>query len=150
MNTPNLNTLSVEDLISSLKCHEIGLNEQEHVRKPKSIALKSKRKSSQGLKGNGSEDESPTRYSNDDPAVVQEMAMRSSHIFFASIWFACVWVLWKERNYRILKNIASDTSVLIEKVKLNSFLWVKSKQVSFPFSFHDWWKHPLLCMGVHL
>ena len=30
----DLNTLSVEDLISSLKCHEIGLNEQELVRKP--------------------------------------------------------------------------------------------------------------------
>ena len=30
----DLNTLSVEDLISSLKCHKIGLNEQEPVRNP--------------------------------------------------------------------------------------------------------------------
>ena len=37
----DLNTLSVEDLISSLKCHEIGLNEHEPIKKPKSIALKS-------------------------------------------------------------------------------------------------------------
>ena len=35
----DLNTLSVEDLISSLKCHEIGLNEHEPVKKPKSIAF---------------------------------------------------------------------------------------------------------------
>jgi len=48
----DLNTLSHKDLISSLKCHEIGLNEQEHVRKPKSIALKSKRKTSKALKKN--------------------------------------------------------------------------------------------------
>ena len=41
----DLNTLSVEDLISSLKCHEIGLNEHEPVKKPKSIALKSRGKS---------------------------------------------------------------------------------------------------------
>jgi len=36
----DLNTLSVEDLINSLKCHEIGLNEQEPIKKHKSIALK--------------------------------------------------------------------------------------------------------------
>jgi len=46
----DLNTLSVEDLISYLKCHEIGLNEHEPARKPKPIALKSKGKSSQALK----------------------------------------------------------------------------------------------------
>jgi len=36
----DLNALSVEDFISSLKCHEIGLNEHEPIKKPKSIALK--------------------------------------------------------------------------------------------------------------
>jgi len=30
----NLNTLSVEDLISSLKCHEIGLNEHKPIKNP--------------------------------------------------------------------------------------------------------------------
>ena len=42
----DLNTLSVEDLISSLKCHEIGLNEHDPINKPKSIALMSRGKSS--------------------------------------------------------------------------------------------------------
>ena len=46
----DLNTLSVEDLISSLKCHEIGLNEHEFFRKTKTIALNSKGKTSQALK----------------------------------------------------------------------------------------------------
>ena len=35
----DLNTLSVEDLVSSLKVHEIGLNEHEPAKKVKSIAL---------------------------------------------------------------------------------------------------------------
>ena len=35
----DLNTLSVEDLISSLKCYEIGLNEQEPIKKHKSICI---------------------------------------------------------------------------------------------------------------
>jgi len=39
-----LNTLNIEDLISSLKCHELELNEDEPVKKSKSITLKSKGK----------------------------------------------------------------------------------------------------------
>lgn len=75
----DLNTLSLEDLISSLKCHDIGLNEQEPVRKPKSIALKSKGKSSKVLKANESEDESPTAGSEEDPEV-EEMVMLSKRL----------------------------------------------------------------------
>lgn len=59
-----------------------------------------------------------------------------------------VWLLWKERNHRIFKNLASDPRVRIDKVKLNSFLWLKTNQVLFNYSYYDWWKHPLLCMGV--
>jgi len=76
----DLNTLSVEDLISSLKCHEIGLNEQEPVRKPKTIALKSKGKSSQAFKVNESEDESPAGDSNEDHVVAREMDMLSNRL----------------------------------------------------------------------
>jgi len=46
----DLNTLSVEDLVSSLKVHEIGLNEHEPAKKVKSIPLPSKGKSSKALK----------------------------------------------------------------------------------------------------
>ena len=73
---------------------------------------------------------------------------RGTHSFFKVIWFACVWVIWKERNNCILKNLVSTLMVLIEKVKLLSFLWLKAKQASFIYCYHDWWKHPLPCMGV--
>jgi hypothetical protein len=76
----DINTLSVENLISSLKCHDIGPNEQEPVRKPKTAALKSKRKSSQALKANEYEDESPARDSDEDHVVVQEMAKLSNRL----------------------------------------------------------------------
>jgi len=52
----DLNTLSVEDLVSSLKVHEIGLNEHEPAMKFKSIALPSRGKSSKALKVVESED----------------------------------------------------------------------------------------------
>ena len=71
----DLKTLSVEDLISSLNCHEIGLNEYEPIKKPKSIALKSRGKSSNALKALESEEESTSRDSNEDPEIVQKMAM---------------------------------------------------------------------------
>jgi len=55
----DLNTLSVEDLISSLTVHEISLNEHEPAKKSRSIALPSKGKSSKALKVVDSEEESP-------------------------------------------------------------------------------------------
>lgn len=46
---------------------------------------------------------------------------RSSHSFFKLICLALVWVIWKERNNHIFKNVASDPGNLVDKVKLNSF-----------------------------
>jgi len=74
---------------------------------------------------------------------------RVTHLFLRIIWFAFVWVFWKERNNHVFKNAASNPSILLEKVKLNSYLWLKSKQVSFSNNYHDTWKHPLFCMGIH-
>jgi len=69
----DLNTLSVEDRVSSLKVHEIGLNEHEPAKKVKSIALPSRGKSSKALKVVESEDESPDGDSDEDPT--EKMAM---------------------------------------------------------------------------
>jgi hypothetical protein len=75
---------------------------------------------------------------------------RFTHTYLKLIWFASVWVLWKEMNYHVFQNTVSNPSVLVEQVKLNFFLWLKSKQVTFSYSYHDWWTNPLLCMRVHL
>jgi len=74
----DLNTLSVKDLVSSLKVHEINLNENEPAKKSKSIALSSKGKSSKALKVIESEEESPDGDSDEDPA--QMMAMLSNRL----------------------------------------------------------------------
>jgi len=73
---------------------------------------------------------------------------RGTHSFFKVIWFACVWVIWKERNNRIFKDLVSPPVVLLEKVKLLSFVWLKANHASFNYSFHDWWRYPIPCMGV--
>ena len=63
------------DLISSLKCHEIGLNEHESIKKPKSIALKSRGKSSKALKALESEEESTSGDSSEDGNALQQTAI---------------------------------------------------------------------------
>jgi len=74
----DLNTLSVKDLVSSLKVHEISLNEDEPVKKSKSIALPSKGKSSKALKVIESQEESPNGDSDEDHAEM--MAMLSNRL----------------------------------------------------------------------
>jgi len=64
----DLNTMSVEDLVSSLKVHEITLNEHEPAKKSKSITLPSKGKSSKALKVIESKEESPDGDSDEDLA----------------------------------------------------------------------------------
>ena len=76
----DLNTLSVGDLVSSLKVHEMSLNEHEPAKKNKSIALPSKGKSSKALKVIESEEESLDGDSDEDPTVVEKMAMLSNKL----------------------------------------------------------------------
>lgn len=35
------------------------------------------------------------------------------------------------------KNVASNSSTLVEKVKLNSFMWLKANPPFIGFSYHD-------------
>jgi hypothetical protein len=71
-------TLSVEDLVSSLKVHEISLNEHEPAKKSKYIAQPSKGKSSKALKIIESEEESPDGDSDED--LIDKMAMLSNKL----------------------------------------------------------------------
>ncbi|XP_024628642.1 uncharacterized protein [Medicago truncatula] len=73
---------------------------------------------------------------------------RATHYFLKVIWFAYVWAIWKERNNHVFQETVCDPSSLAEKVKLNSFMWLKASHTSFIYSYYDWWKHPIPCMGV--
>jgi len=68
----------LKNLVSSLKVHEIGLNEHEPAKKVKSIALPSKGKSSKAFKVVESEDESPDGDSDENPT--EKMVMLSNKL----------------------------------------------------------------------
>jgi hypothetical protein len=73
---------------------------------------------------------------------------RSSYVFFKVIWLASSWAMWKARNNRVFSNVVIDPYNITESVKRTSFLWLSTNVVPIAFSFHDWWRHPLLCMDV--
>jgi len=68
--------------------------------------------------------------------------------FFKVIWHACVWIVWKERNNMIFKDKAQDLEQIFDNVKFVSFSWLKANRLTSAFSYNDWWRHPLICMGV--
>jgi len=76
----DLRNLSVKDLISSLKVHEITLDEHDSAEESKSTALKSKGKQSHAFKANESEEEFFDQDSDVVPAVVEKMAMLSNKL----------------------------------------------------------------------
>lgn len=39
---------------------------------------------------------------------------------------------------------------MLDKVKLQSFLWLNAKIPSIAIVFHDWWRNPLACMSITL
>jgi len=55
------------------------------------------------------------------------------------VWLSCIWVVWQERNARIFQQKEALIHHLLEKVKLQSFQWLKANHSNFAFSCHIWW-----------
>jgi hypothetical protein len=73
---------------------------------------------------------------------------RASFHYLKVIWLASVWEIWKSRNNCVFKNAVTDPLIILDKVKQTSFLWLSSNVIPLAFGFHDWWRYPLLCMGI--
>ncbi|RHN79618.1 putative reverse transcriptase zinc-binding domain-containing protein [Medicago truncatula] len=67
---------------------------------------------------------------------------------FHLIWLSCVWVIWLERNARVFHQTEASINQLLDKVKLQSYWWLKANRPSFVFSYHSWWLNPLPCLGI--
>jgi len=67
---------------------------------------------------------------------------KSRRSFLHMIWLGCIWVLWNERNHRLFSNNVKSIMQLMEKVKITTLSWLKSKNVCFPFGYHMWWQQP--------
>ena len=68
--------------------------------------------------------------------------------FLQLIWLCSVWVIWNERNHMLFSNNVKQIMEILQKVKITSLPWLKSKVVCFPFGYHMWWLQPLVCLGI--
>jgi len=73
-----------------------------------------------------------------------------SYSFLQVVWLACVWTIWKERNNHIFTHKATSINNIADWVKLLSFQWLKAKLHVFAFRYHEWWQHPMSCMGIFM
>ncbi|CAJ2667239.1 unnamed protein product [Trifolium pratense] len=73
---------------------------------------------------------------------------RARRSFLQLIWLVSVWVIWTERNQRLFRGSTSTSLQLVDKIKLFSFRWLKSKNVTLALNYHSWWSSPLLCLGL--
>lgn len=72
----------------------------------------------------------------------------SRRSFMQLLWLLCVWVVWNTRNNRQFNNTDISIHQMLEKVKINSYWWMKAANVVFVFGVHNWLSCPLLCLGI--
>ncbi|CAJ2662943.1 unnamed protein product [Trifolium pratense] len=73
---------------------------------------------------------------------------RARRSFLQLVWLACVWVIWTERNHRLFKGSMGTPHILLDKIKLFSFRWLKTTNITLALNYHSWWSSPLLCLGL--
>ncbi|GAU27449.1 hypothetical protein TSUD_161350 [Trifolium subterraneum] len=73
---------------------------------------------------------------------------RARRSFLQLIWLACVWVVWTERNHRLFRGSVCSSHQLLDKIKLSSFRWLKTTNVTLVSNYHKWWSNPFLCLGL--
>ncbi|CAJ2627924.1 unnamed protein product [Trifolium pratense] len=73
---------------------------------------------------------------------------RARRSFLQLVWLACAWVIWTERNHRLFKGSSDTPHTLLDKIKLFSFRWLKTTNITLALNHHSWWSSPLLCLGL--
>ena len=63
------------------------------------------------------------------------------------LWFATSWEIWKERNNRLFNGKQCSTLQVVDKIKAQSFLWLKAKFPSLHLNYHGWWLSPFTILG---
>ncbi|GAU42359.1 hypothetical protein TSUD_350250 [Trifolium subterraneum] len=64
---------------------------------------------------------------------------------FTIIWISVLYVIWRDRNNRIFKSVHESIDKLAERVKLQTFWWLKSSYVLFDFDYLGWQQNPWSC-----
>jgi len=71
---------------------------------------------------------------------------KHSRTVFTIIWISMLFVIWKDSNRRIFHNKMDQLEGLEDKVKLQTYWWLKSYYVLFDFDYPFWRLNPLCCL----
>jgi hypothetical protein len=74
--------------------------------------------------------------------------LRAPQSFQQLIWLLCVWVVGNERNQRLFRNSECTLDQLLEKVKIFSYHWMKTLNISLVTNYHSWWSSPFICLNI--
>jgi len=71
-----------------------------------------------------------------------KMSIESMHI----IWMSVVWAIWKERTNKVFQKKEGQLQAISERVKFQSFWWLKSKYITFDFDYQLWRQSLVACL----
>ncbi|GAU39449.1 hypothetical protein TSUD_290150 [Trifolium subterraneum] len=74
--------------------------------------------------------------------------LRARRSFLQLISVLCVWVIWNEINQRLFQNSELSPPLLLDKVKLYSYWWLKTTNSTITSNYHSWWSSPFTCLGL--
>ena len=58
--------------------------------------------------------------------------------FMQLLWLLCVWIMCTEHNNRLFSNEVNSMYQLLEKVKINSYWWMKAANAVYVLEIHNW------------
>jgi len=71
---------------------------------------------------------------------------KNSRTAFSIIWISILFVIWKDRNRRIFQNHFDHLEALLERVKFQTYWWLKANYILFTFDYQFWRQNPLRCL----
>ncbi|CAJ2652169.1 unnamed protein product [Trifolium pratense] len=63
-----------------------------------------------------------------------------------TIWFACIWSIWKARNAKIFQDKNISALAITEQAKLLLWNWLRVKSRSFDYDISQWMTNPITCL----
>jgi hypothetical protein len=73
---------------------------------------------------------------------------RGQRSFLQLICLLREWVVWNERNQSLFRNSAYSLTLMLDKVKLYSYCWLKTTNTTLVLDYHKWWSCLFTCPSL--
>jgi hypothetical protein len=63
-----------------------------------------------------------------------------------TIWFACIWCIWKARNMKVFQDKNVPGAAITEQSKILAWNWLRVKSRCFNYDISQWITNPVTCL----